>query len=125
MRLVLVAALALSLAACSTDPQGTRLGLQTDASQGTRGDCPHALAAPFRIVRDGTEMTFVDVGTGAPVSVVWPFGFAAWVEDGVAVLYASDGSIVGRDGAVLDNIGGGATGDGGFNVCAVGVRFYT
>lgn len=70
-------------------------------------------------------MVFVEVGTEARRSIVWPFGFAAWLERGVAVLYASDGSIVGREGDVLDNIGGAAIAGEGFRVCAVGVRTYT
>ena len=125
MRLVLAAALALSLAACGSDPAGIRLGLQNDGFDAPPAGCQHAAAAPFRIERDGENMVFVEVGTEARRSIVWPFGFAAWLERGVAVLYASDGSVVGREGDVLENIGGAAIAGEGFHVCAVGVRTYT
>ena len=88
----------------------------------SQGACSFDLAAPFRIARDDEAMVFDDVATGERRYVVWPDGFAAWLEFGEAVLYASDGSVVGREGAVLDNIGG-AEG-AGFHVCSIGVRTY-
>lgn len=68
-------------------------------------------------------MVFVDATGGQRVEVVWPFGFAAWLEFGTGVLYASDGGVVGREGDVLDNIGGSESEDG-FRVCSIGVRTY-
>jgi hypothetical protein len=118
-------ALAIALVGCGTDIQGTRLTIRTAGFQVAPGSCPTGLAAPMRIERAGEEMIFVDVASGARLSVTWPFGFAAWVEHGIAVLYATDGSVVGREGDVLDNIGGGTAEDGGIRVCAVGVRTYS
>jgi hypothetical protein len=114
---------AVLFAACATDVRGDRLTLVTAPSQPGMG-CDGAAAAPVRIERDGDAMVFVDVATGQPASMIWPFGFAAWVEYGQAVLYARDGEVVGREGDVLDKIGGSAAPDG-FHVCQVGARTYT
>ena len=109
---------------CSTDPEGTRLGLRTAVEPRAGGACDGAAAAPIRIERDGTEMVFVDVGTDERRSMIWPFGFAAWLEFDLAVLYASDSTVVGREGDVLDNIGGSTVEGEGFHVCSVGARTY-
>ena len=110
------------LSACAMDVRATRLVLRTET--GSRGGaCDSATLVPVRIAHDGDAMIFVD-GTGAHLSVIWPFGFAAWLEYGRAVLYARDGSVVGREGGVLDTIGG-SPGADGFHVCQVGVRTYT
>jgi hypothetical protein len=116
-------AIALILAGCATDPRATRLHIETRPASGAATACELGALAPVRIERDGEEVVFVD-GTGARVSISWPFGFAAWLEYGRAVLYARDGSVVGREGDVLDTIGGGAAADG-FHVCQVGVRTYS
>jgi hypothetical protein len=118
-------AIAVSLGACSTDPEGTRLGLQTDAVRDPSGTCTVEAAPPFRIERDGDDMFFADVATGERRSIIWPFGFAAWLEYDVAVLYTSDGAGVGREGDVLSNIFGVDVAGNGLRVCAVGVRTYT
>lgn len=123
-RLVLLLAIAVSLGACSTDPEGTRLGLQTDAFQALPGTCTLGAIPPFRIQRDGAEMVFVDVGTDERRSITWPFGFAAWLEYDLAVLYATDGTVVGREGDVLENIGAVSVDGGGYRVCGVGARSY-
>lgn len=125
LALALVMALALLMAGCSTDPRGTRLELVTAEQLAGANACDGALAPPIRIERQGDMLAFVDATTGELRSIVWPFGFAAWVEFGVPVLYASDGGVVGREGDVLDNIGGSAFADGaGFVVCQIGERTY-
>ena len=123
-RVVLLLAIAVSLGACSTDPQGTRLGLQTDAIQVPPGTCALGAMPPVRIERDGAEMVFVDVATVERRSITWPFGFAAWLEHDLAVLYATDGTVVGREGDALENIGAVSVDGGGHRVCGVGVRSY-
>lgn len=121
--LALALTVGVALAGCATDLRGTRLALQTETvSRG--GACDGAAMAPVRIQHDGDAAVFVDVGTHQEVSVIWPFGFAAWLEFGAAVLYARDGEVVGREGAVLDTIGGSAA-DDGFHVCQIGVRTYS
>ena len=119
----LLLAVAVSLGACTTDPEATRLGLPTEVSRNLPGTCTLGAIPPFRIERDGSDMVFEDIGTGERRSIIWPVGFAAWLEFGVAVLYASDGSIVGRQGDVLESIGAVVT-EGGYRVCGVGVRSY-
>jgi hypothetical protein len=112
------------IAACTTDVRGTRLRLLTTAVAEPGQGCDNAAAAPVRIAREGDAMVFIDVASDEPARIIWPFGFAAWVEFGRAVLYARDGDIVGREGDVLDKIGG-SPGDDGFHVCQVGARTYT
>lgn len=121
MRRLTYVAIALLVMACSTDPRGTRLFLATALGQ-SQGECSFVLAPPFRIARDDGQLVFVDVATGERRDMVWPDGFAAWLEYDEAVLYASDGIVVGREGVVLDKIGG-AEG-AGFRVCSVGARTY-
>ena len=114
----------LLLAACSTDPRATRLDLLT-AGGSALGECDGALSPPLRIRRDNSTMDFVDASSGELRTIIWPFGFAAWLEFGTGVLYASDGMVVGREGDVLDTIGGSVFADGsGFRVCSIGVRTY-
>jgi len=118
----LALAFAIVLAGCATDLRGTRLTLQTDMTT-AGGGCDLGALVPVRIERDGDTMVFVD-RTDQRISIFWPAGFAAWLEYGTAVLYARDGSVVGREGSVLDTIGGSQAADG-FHVCRVGVRTYT
>lgn len=122
--LSLLLAVVISFGACSTDPEGARLGLRTADPQVGLTTCPAAAATRFRIERVGSEMVFVDVGTDQQRSLIWPFGFAAWVEFDRAVLYARDGTVVGREGEVLDKIGGAEVEAGDFRVCSVGARTY-
>jgi hypothetical protein len=122
--LSLLLALALLLGACSTDPEGTRLALQTDAVQGSPEGCSLGAIPPVRIDREDGDMVFEDVATGVRRSITWPFGFAAWLEFDMAVLYASDGTVVGREGDVLGNIGGAVIEGEAFRVCSVGARTY-
>jgi hypothetical protein len=122
-RVCLLVALGLLVAACATDPRGARLGLQTAPVQRASAACDGAGAAPVRIERDGEAVVFVDVGSGVRRPMIWPFGFAAWLEFGRVVLYATDGTVVGREGDVLDNIGGSGDAEG-FHVCSVGARTY-
>lgn len=123
--LSLLLAVAVSLGACTTDPNAVRLGLPTAAAQVPPGGCSDSTAAaPFRIERDGDAMVFVDVASEDRRSIIWPFGFAAWLEYGVAILYATDGSVVGREGEALDRIGGVVVDGEGLHVCVVGVRSY-
>ena len=121
-RVVLLLVVAVALGACTTDPEGTRLALRTDAAQVPPETCTPGAIPPVRIERDGAEMVFVDVETDEQRSITWPFGFAAWLEYDTAVLYARDGTVVGREGDVLGNIGAVEVEGGGYRACAVGVR---
>jgi hypothetical protein len=118
----LLLAIAVVLGGCATDLRGTRLALQTETGP-RAGACDQATVVTVRITRDGDDLAFID-GAGGPVSIIWPFGFAAWLEYGKAVLYARDGSVVGREGGILDTIDGFADA-AGFHVCKVGLRTYS
>jgi hypothetical protein len=53
--------------------------------------------------------------------VVWPSGFAAWRVGGRSVVADPWGNVVGRDGDVLDSLGGGLGVDDAFLICPFGI----
>jgi hypothetical protein len=97
----------------------TRLHITTDRPNLSFG-CGGALLSPARVATSGDELILISVESGDPIRVVWPSGFAAWRVDGRAVLADPWGSVVGREGDVLDSLGGG-TGDDAFDVCPYGI----
>lgn len=113
----------LVLTACTATPSGTPLGIETAGFQLGSGACGGVGIPPFRIERDGDSLRYTEVGTG-PIRIIWPFGFSARLQDGRAVLYASDGAVVGREGDVLDEIGACPRSDGAFLAESVGTRTY-
>jgi len=123
-----LALLALLVAACNDYgpaplTKGTRLPLDTAA--GPAGACPGTVRLDIVLERDGEALAFVDGTEGRAVELLWPVGFAAWLVGGAAIVYASDGAIVLREGGGAASIGGVPAPDGGpFRVCSVGVRSY-
>jgi hypothetical protein len=103
-------------------PSGaTPLALQTDGFR--FGGCATAALTPFTIRHEGDHIIFTDTGTHASVSIAWPNGFSAWLIDGTAVLYDRYGAVVGREGDVVQDIGGSAD-SVAFHVCSIGSRDY-
>ncbi len=98
----------------------TRLHIATERPSTTFG-CPAALLAPARVTTSGDDLVLVTVETGETVPVVWPAGFAAWRVDGRAVVADPWGSVVGREGDVLDSLSGGFGLDDAFHICPVGI----
>jgi hypothetical protein len=89
------------------------------------GGCMAAGEAPVVISHVGAAMTTTEVGTGLKVTLLWPSGFTAWLVDGEAVLLASDGAEVAREGGpAIEDIGGGLSADGLFHVCAIVMKTY-
>ena len=97
-----------------------RLHIATAAPNITTG-CAAALLSPVRVSTDGEALVLVSVELGDPVRVVWPAGFGAWRIDGQAVIADPWGSVVGREGDVLDGLGGGGGSDDAFQVCPYGI----
>ena len=122
--LLLLAVVALRVAPLFTGPAlpdgARRLRLAT-ASPNVSLGCATAALSPVRVSTSGDDLVLVSVESGQPVSLVWPAGFAAWRIDGRAVVADPWGSVVGRDGDVLDSLGGGlGTGDA-FYICPFGI----
>ena len=92
---------------------------------GAHWACAQARAGPARLAQDGQTIVFVSLGAKITDDLVWPRGFTARLLDGRAELIGRDGSVIARDGDVLDGIGGGvgATGDA-FHVCSVAGKGY-
>ena len=103
-------------------PGATRLHLAV-GSPGIPFGCPAALLLPVRIASTADELITLSVASGDPVPVVWPGGFVAWRLDGLAELMGPYGDVIGREGDVLDDLGGGVGADGAIHVCPLGVSF--
>jgi hypothetical protein len=101
-------------------PEGaTRLHIVTRAPHLV--PCHTALLASVRVASSGDALIVLSAATGEPVQVVWPSGWAAWRRDGVAELVDRDGSVVAREGDVIEDRFGGGTGlDDAFHVCIIG-----
>lgn len=97
-----------------------RLHIVTAAPNLNMG-CPLALLSPVRVSTEGQELILVLVESEKTVRVVWPAGFGAWRTDGRAIVADPWGSVVGREGDVLDGLGGGTGLDGAFQICPFGI----
>ena len=104
-------------------PHGaTRLHIAV-ASPGIPFGCTAALLPPVRIASTADELIVLSVESGDLVRVVWPGGFAAWRLDGRAELAGPYGNVIGREGDVLDDLGGGTGTDRASYVCGLGDAF--
>jgi hypothetical protein len=117
-----IASLVLTVAACATTLPGTPLAIDTAEFQVLPGSCAGVGLSAFRIERDGDTLRFIDVGTETEIRLIWPHGFAARLENGAAVLYASGGAIVGREHDVLEDVGACPRSDGSIRVESIGKR---
>lgn len=98
----------------------TRLHIATEGPS-LSFSCLAALLAPVRVATSGDELILISVASGETVKVVWPSGFAAWQVGGRSVVADPWGSVVGRDGDVLDGLGGGTGVDDAFHICPYGI----
>jgi hypothetical protein len=123
---ILLAAAALRLSPLWPGPAlpagATRLHIATEAPHlmPTLG-CQTALLAPARFATADDDLILLTVETGEPVKVVWPSGWAAWRVAGRAELVTRDGTVIAREGDVIENeFGGGVGVDNAFHVCVIG-----
>ena len=98
----------------------TRLQIETE-SPSLQLACHTALLSPVRVATDGEALVLLNLESGETIPVVWPSGFAAWRMDGRAVLAGPYGNIIGREGDVLEWLGGGTGADDVFHICGMGL----
>ncbi|MEX2137002.1 MAG: hypothetical protein WEB29_08670 [Chloroflexota bacterium] len=72
---------------------------------------------PVRVATSGDELILVAVATGETLPVFWPAGIAAWRVNGRAVVVNPWGTVIGREGLVLDGLGGGEDLNEAFHIC--------
>jgi hypothetical protein len=116
--------LVLAVAACTSTLPGTPLAIDTAPFQLGPESCGGVGLPAFRIERDGDTLRFVDVGNSTVLTLVWPNGFAARLEDGTAILYTSSGTVVGRENDVVDDVGACPRSDGSILVGSIGQRSF-
>ncbi len=83
--------------------------------------CATALLEPARVATSGDDLILVSVATGDTLPVFWPAGIAAWPVNGRAVVVNPWGTVIGREGLVVDRLGGGEDADGVFHICPYGI----
>ena len=106
------------------------LGLAVDdpapqLPSGASWACAQARAGPVRVARDEQMLVFTSLDGKSTADLIWPREFTARLLDGRAELVARDGTVVAREGDVLDDLGGGigATGNA-FHICSVAGKGY-
>jgi hypothetical protein len=82
--------------------------------------CPTALLLPARVTVADNALVLVPEAGGEPIKVVWPTGWTAWRRAGRAELVSRDGTLIGREGDIVQGFGGGAGPDEAFHVCVAG-----
>jgi hypothetical protein len=77
-----------------------------------------------KIARSGDALVALNASDTSRVNVIWPHGFTAVLLNGSAEILSPQGTVVGREGDVLDNLGGGPDASGQFVICSIGASRY-
>jgi hypothetical protein len=81
--------------------------------------CNQAILEPLVVGRSGDWLTFTGATSGHASAVIWPHGFTARVIDGKGALLDPSGTVIGREGDALTDLGG-----GGGAVCSIAGHIY-
>jgi hypothetical protein len=81
--------------------------------------CHQAILEPLVVGRSGDRLTFTGATSGHASTVIWPHGFTARVIDGKGALLDPSGTVIGREGDTLTDLGG-----GGGAVCSIAGHIY-
>jgi hypothetical protein len=124
IRLVPLLLLAVALVGCTGATPGDRaLTIDTapafSPQPGAAEVCDQARLEALVIGRTGDRLTFTGATSGEAATVIWPHGFSALVIDGKGALLDPSGTVIGREGDTLTDLGG-----GGGTVCSIGSRIY-
>jgi hypothetical protein len=115
--------LAVAVVGCTGEVAGSALTIDTrpafSAQPGAAEVCNQARFEPLVVGRTGDRLTFTGATSGQTATVIWPHGFTARVIDGKGALLDPSGTVIGREGDTLANLGG-----GGGTVCSIGSRIY-
>jgi len=116
--------LAVALVGCTGEaPAGGALTIDTapafSPQPGAAEVCNQAIIEPLVVGRTGDRLTFTGATSGNAAPVIWPHGFTARVSDGKGALVDPSGTVIGREGDTLTDLGG-----GGATVCSIGGHIY-
>ena len=67
--------------------------------------CPTAMLLPARVAVAGNALVLVPEAGGDPIKVVWPAGWVAWPLAGRRELVSRDGTVIGREGDIVQGFG--------------------
>jgi hypothetical protein len=84
-----------------------------------RSSLQSALAAsvPVRVLSSGETIAFVVAHTSERTSLVFPYGYTAWSAGGITELISPSGTVVAREGHVIEGLMGSAADNGDFVLC--------
>ncbi|HEY5629948.1 MAG TPA: hypothetical protein VIR16_10590 [Candidatus Limnocylindrales bacterium] len=99
---------------------GTPLAIQTDAPAPSAAACGTTGLPPARLAVSDGSLVLLRASDGAEISVAWPAGYAARLDQGHGALYDPTGYLVATAGEpIQERFFGTASGDGTFHVCRV------
>ncbi len=101
-------------------PSGQPLTIVTEPVSRPGAPCLTALLSGIEMKRSGSEIIF-SLPDGV-AGITWPYGTKALLVNGIAELFAADGTLIGTEGQTLPDFSGGLGVDNRFHVCEISGR---